>query len=319
MGNKLSARREKRRLRRMDLYKTIMDDRLTPKEETPHNERLVGYEEDELTSEESSWITVEEEKCYDPEDTTLTFVEGDDVLDFLYEDFKSLRAKMSCGHAVTPMSLTNWCNRLLDEGRCKFVCGQTGCDVEWPFEEVRKMALLTPEEIEYFEKILFSNAAKDYLDVKACPGCKSHVVRSNLHNVCVECTVCTTKRGRIYRFCWHCLKRWTGPARSDHCENDECQSPLKILKSCPDITFEDVEGVTGCPSIRACPTCGLLVEHNKTQCKTMICLRCKVKFCFVCLKLSEECRSYYELCSSGVAPRQKSIPVRQRTSVNVKL
>lgn len=46
------------------------------------------------------------------------------------------------------------------------MCGQTGCDVEWPFDEVRKMALLTPEEMEYFEKKLFSNAAKNYLEVK---------------------------------------------------------------------------------------------------------------------------------------------------------
>ncbi|XP_074480711.1 E3 ubiquitin-protein ligase ARIH2-like [Sebastes fasciatus] len=296
----------------MDLYKTIIpDDPLTPKEKTPHNERLVGYEEDESTK--------EKEKCYDPEDTTLTFVEGDDDLDFYYEDFKSLKAKMSCGHAVTPMSLTQWCYYLLDDGCRKFVCGQTDCDVEWPFEEVCKMALLTPEEIEHFEEKLFSNAAKDYLDVKACPGCKSRVVRSDIHDLSVQCPVCTTKRGRIYRFCWHCLKRWTGPARSDYCENDECQRPLEILKRCPDITFRDVEGVAGCPSIRACPTCGLLVEHNKTQSKAITCLRCKVKFCFVCLKLNKECRSYYQLCSSGVAPRQKSIPVWQRSSVNVKL
>ncbi|XP_074480710.1 E3 ubiquitin-protein ligase RNF19B-like [Sebastes fasciatus] len=199
-------------------------------------------------------------------------------------------------------------------GDCKFVCGETGCDVEWPFEEVRKMALLTPEEIEHFEKKLFSNAAKDYLDVKACPGCKSRVVRSDIHDPIVQCPVCTAERRRAYSFCWNCLKTWKGPApRSDRCANDECQGPLEILKRCTDITFEDVEGVAGCPSIRACPTCGFLVEHNKTRCKTMTCLRCKVKFCFVCLKLTKECHSYYELCSSGVAPRQTSIPVWQRS------
>lgn len=47
------------------------------------------------------------------------------------------------------------------------MCGQTDCDVEWPFEEVCKMALLTEEEVEYFEKTVFSNAAKDYLGVKS--------------------------------------------------------------------------------------------------------------------------------------------------------
>ena len=47
---------------------------------------------------------------------------------------------------------------------CRFVCGK--CDGEWSFEEVSKMALLTPEEVEEFEKKLFINAARDLLDVK---------------------------------------------------------------------------------------------------------------------------------------------------------
>lgn len=154
-----------------------------------------------------------------------------------------------------------------------------------------------------------------------CPGCQSLVTRTNLHDLSVQCPVCTAKRRRAYRFCWQCLKKWRGPApRSDCCANDGCQNPVDILKNCPDITFNDVKGVTGCPSTRACPTCGLLVEHNKKNCKNVFCVRCKVKFCFVCLKRTEECAdendisSYYELCPSGVAPRQTSIPVWQRKS-----
>ncbi|XP_078020624.1 uncharacterized protein LOC144459814 [Epinephelus lanceolatus] len=260
------------------------------------------------------------EKCYDPRDTTLTFVQGEDEMDFLCHDFKSLRAKMSCGHAVTPMSLTLWCLNLLNQGDCRFVCGQTGCDAEWPFEEVCKMALLTPEERDYFESKIFSNTGESYLDVKVCPGCQSRVMRTDLHDLSVQCPVCTARRRRAYRFCWQCLKKWKGPApRSDRCGNADCQDPLEILRNCPDITFKDVEGVTGCPSIRACPTCGVLVEHNRTYCKNIYCVRCKVEFCFVCLKLTKECAdvknasSYFELCPSGVAPRQTSIPVWQRT------
>ncbi|XP_049922558.1 uncharacterized protein LOC126403810 [Epinephelus moara] len=257
------------------------------------------------------------EKCYDPRDSTLTFVQGDDEMDFLCHDFKSLRAKMSCGHAVTPMSLTIWCLYLLEEGECRFVCGLPGCDVEWMYEEVCKMALLTPEERDYFEKKMFSNAAKNYLDVKFCPGCKCRVVRTDLHNLSVCCTLCTAEKKKIYLFCWQCLREVKTPAvRLEHCENDGCISqPLETLRNCPDITFKDVKGVTGCPSIRACPTCGFLVEHNKRKCKTMVCPRCKVKFCFVCLQFTQEClkQKPYDLCSSGVAPRQTSIPVWQRT------
>nr|XP_046237251.1 E3 ubiquitin-protein ligase ARIH2-like [Scatophagus argus] len=250
------------------------------------------------------------EKCYNPLDRTLTFVDGEDDLDFECNDYKSLRAKMSCGHAVTPMSLTSWCRRLLDEGECKFVCGQTNCDVQWSFDEVCKMALLTPQEKDHFEKKLFSNAAKRHLNIKTCPGCKSHVWRTDLTNLAVECTVCSVAKNKTFMFCWQCLNEWKGPApRSDRCDNTDCQSPLHILKSCPAIVFNDVKGVRGCPSIRACPDCGLLVEHNKNQCKSMTCPRCKLKFCFVCLKVKCKSTDPFGPCPTGVAPRQTSLPV----------
>ncbi|CAB1421413.1 unnamed protein product [Pleuronectes platessa] len=80
-----------------------------------------------------------------------------------------------------------------------------------------------------------------------------------------------------------------------------------------------VQGVDKCPSIRACPTCGQRVEHDRTGCKNIICPRCQVEFCFVCLKLTSEClktSSYFKPCKDGVAPRQTSIPVcRAWTSV----
>ncbi|KAM3590693.1 uncharacterized protein V6R79_014468 [Siganus canaliculatus] len=265
-----------------------------------------------------------EEKCYDPLDNTLTFVDEEDHLDFLCEGFKSKRAAMSCGHAVTPMSLTKWCRQQLDQGKSKFVCGQPGCDAKWPYKEVCKMALLTSEERRYFLTKLDSNAAKNNPDLKQCPGCKSYVRRTDPNNLSVECPMCTAQKGTSSRFCWQCLKEWSGPApRSDHCDNEDCVSPLEILKNCPDIIFDRVKGVTGCPSVRACPTCGLLVEHDKTLCKHVTCRRCKVKFCFVCLKLfafratlsedtdrSNVCSSdIYGLCTTGVVPRQTSIPV----------
>ncbi|XP_029382080.1 uncharacterized protein LOC115058738 [Echeneis naucrates] len=249
------------------------------------------------------------EKCYDPRDSTLRFVDREDEMDFLCEGFTSPRALMSCGHAVTPTSLTNWCRRLLDQGESRFTCGQSGCTVEWPYAEVCKMALLTPAEKTYFERTLAFNTKKD---TASCPQCKSHVVRKNASDLRVSCKACPLIEGRTYKFCWQCLRTWKGPApRSDRCENDGCSNEsLKTLQNCPDIVFESVRGITGCPSIRACPTCGTLVQHSRKHCKTIVCPRCKVKFCFVCLKLARDCREnvYTENCSRGVAPRQTSIP-----------
>uniref|UniRef100_A0A3Q3FUK2 RING-type domain-containing protein n=1 Tax=Labrus bergylta TaxID=56723 RepID=A0A3Q3FUK2_9LABR len=233
----------------------------------------------------------QEERCYDPNDTRFTFVDGEDEMDFELNDYKSLRAKMSCGHTVTPTSLINWCR-----------------------SKVCKMALLTPAETTYIERRMFNRVAKEYFGAKKCPGCESLVVREDQNHLRVCCTVCTRNKARAYEFCWQCLKKWTHPSEhADHCANPECvNQPLEILRKCPEITLKDVKMVISCPSVRACPTCGLLIEHSTIQCKSIVCTRCEKKFCFVCLKLSADCDSYYSACSDGVAPRQTSIPVWKR-------
>uniref|UniRef100_A0A3B3D9Q4 Probable E3 ubiquitin-protein ligase ARI8 n=1 Tax=Oryzias melastigma TaxID=30732 RepID=A0A3B3D9Q4_ORYME len=248
------------------------------------------------------------EKVYNLKDKTLKFVDREDELDC----FDSPRAEMSCGHAVTPMSLTNWCRRLLDEGENRFVCGMTGCNKEWSYEEVCKMALLTPDEKEYFKKTMKIIAGRERKK-----NTKLVMMRKDESNLRVRCQVCSKKKRRDFDFCWQCLKEWKGPhPRSDRCENDGCYSEaLTTLKNCPNIVFESVIKVRGCPSIRACPTCGSLVQHSSKYCKSIVCPRCKVKFCFVCLKIMTECTETsdpYEPCSSGVAPRQTSIPVRHQ-------
>lgn len=103
--------------------------------------RLRRFEASSMTS------SGQNEKRYDPRDTTLKFVKRPDDLDpyrknwlihalhyitnsapeaewvlfvLLFskapeEGDLSLRAEMSCGHAVTPESLTAWCRSLLDQ------------------------------------------------------------------------------------------------------------------------------------------------------------------------------------------------------------
>uniref|UniRef100_A0A3Q4IGC7 RING-type domain-containing protein n=1 Tax=Neolamprologus brichardi TaxID=32507 RepID=A0A3Q4IGC7_NEOBR len=253
----------------------------------------------------SNTIT-KQEKCYNPLDLTFTFVDREDDLD--------CKAQMSCGHAVTPTSLTNWCRRLLDQGESRFVCGGSGCGAEWTLAEVCKMGLLTPEETEF---VSFSLTYYICCKWKFCPGCGSSVTRENESYLNVLCKVCTSVKGQTFEFCWQCLREWKGARpRKDRCGNHGCcNQSLKTLKECPDIIFDSVKGVNGCPSVRACPTCGLLVEHSKRHCKSLVCPRCKVKFCFVCLKIFTECIKTSGISapwSSGVAPRQTSIPVWQK-------
>ncbi|XP_028284772.1 probable E3 ubiquitin-protein ligase ARI8 [Parambassis ranga] len=249
------------------------------------------------------------QKCYDPQDSTLTFTVEKDHLDFLCEGFPSRRARMSCGHAVTPMSLTKWCLMLLNQGKSRFVCGHPGCNTVWPFVEVCKMALLTPPEVNRIKKNLAFNSYKENLNIQTCPGCMSSVVREDGSNLRVRCKTCMTKRGCTFEFCWQCLKEWKGPwrHRSDHCDNEGCHNPaLRTLAACPEMTFDSMR--VRCPSVRACPTCGALLEHSKKMCKHIICPRCDVSFCFICLKPNYTCS---QLCC--VAPRQTTLPVWNET------
>ncbi|XP_037832522.1 uncharacterized protein DDB_G0292642 isoform X2 [Kryptolebias marmoratus] len=226
---------------------------------------------------------------------------------------------MSCGHAVTPDSLTLWCRSQLDEGNYKFRCpalleGTKQCNKEWSYQEVRRLADLNVEEMQHFEEMMARLALGEYCEVQPCPKCKTNVERKNSSNLCVKCVVCTADQKKSYQFCWQCLKKWKDPGdRSGRCGNDGCvNKDLEILQTCKSISLPEVKGVTSCPSVRACPVCGMKAEHNQKFCKNVVCPRCRHEFCFVCLKLKRVCSqtsSPYNICPSGVAPRQTSIPV----------
>lgn len=147
-----------------------------------------------------------------------------------------------------------------------------------------------------------------------CPSCESYIERKDLTNICVKCNICTAVKNKTYHFCWQCLREWKGPAaHSVHCSYEDCINPVDRLAECSTIKLSSVNNVE-CPSIRACPNCGLLVEHNGTKCKNVVCKRCKVEFCFLCLKRTSICSvpngGYFEVCS--VAERQTEIPVLKR-------
>ncbi|XP_074518512.1 E3 ubiquitin-protein ligase RNF19A-like [Halichoeres trimaculatus] len=264
------------------------------------------------------------EKKFDPRDTTMKFAFKVDDLDFvsLGDGDSELTAELSCGHAVTPDSLTQWCVRQLNEGKYKFRCpvvieGTRVCNKQWSYQEVRRLADLSVEEMKLFEETMARLAAADYCEIKQCPQCKTIVERMDLANLCVVCSICTADQGKTYQFCWQCLKTWKGPGpRSDRCDNKGCvDTVLHLLKTCKSISLPAVEGVTNCPSVRACPTCGMRVEHTQDYCKNIHCPRCQVSFCFVCLKLKSVCiktSSPYKMCPDGVAPRQTSIPEWRR-------
>ncbi|XP_032888105.1 LOW QUALITY PROTEIN: uncharacterized protein DDB_G0292642-like [Amblyraja radiata] len=280
------------------------------------------------------------EKRYDPNDSTLKFVQRKDeitglkknitlyrknifFISFVGDDYPNvLRVEMSCGHAVDPTSLTGWCRSLIDRGHSTFHCPaikggtEEKCNKEWPYVEVRRHALLTDDEQKYFEeKVALLAAAAKYCEFSTCPGCQTCVERKDLTNLSVRCSICTAQNGRCYEFCWQCSKQWKGRApRSDRCDNEGCTNiQLDALKNCDmkTLSYSNIQ----CPKFRACPTCGIIIEH-KAMCKYILCSRCHVEFCFACLKTKAICErssSYSATCANPVVPRQTSIPTWTRT------
>ncbi|XP_059804314.1 uncharacterized protein DDB_G0292642-like [Hypanus sabinus] len=240
------------------------------------------------------------------------------------DDPNVYRVEMSCGHTVDPISLTEWCRIRISEGHFKFHCPAViddtneGCGKEWSYLEVCRHALLSVEERQDFEEKLATLAASSYCEYKQCPRCRSYVGRKDETNISVTCSICTANDGTPFEFCWQCMKKWKGPApRSDKCDNEGCINiQLETLKNC-DTKSLPYSNIQNCPIIRACPTCGLLIEH-KEMCKYVVCVRCHVEFCFACLSTKAICSesSEYSLhCAIPVAPRQTSIPVWNRTQV----
>ncbi|XP_043084493.1 probable E3 ubiquitin-protein ligase ARI7 [Puntigrus tetrazona] len=255
-------------------------------------------------------------KKFTPFDKGIRLVSRPSDIDEFDDDPGVLRAQLSCGHVIDPETLTDCCRAQLNDGRTEFRCPL--CGETWPYDEVRKLAKLTLEEQLSFEEKLGTNTAKKIVDFKDCPGCGAFIERSDGSNLCVECSVCTATTGRVFEFCWMCERPWRGPRpRADQCGNAGCRgADRELLGRCPEVALLSVvhkgtDTPVRCPAIRACPFCGVLIEHNK-GCKIMSCSECKQGFCFACLRSARDClktSTHFIACSAPVAPRQNnSVP-----------
>lgn len=163
--------------------------------------------------------------------------------------------------------MTAWCQNLIQNDEFEFYCPaiidanrNKQCKRTWTYDEVRKIALLSQSEREYFEKKLSKNAAKFLLEIKECPRCHTFVERQDQDDLCVRCTVCRGITKRHFEFCWQCGREWSGLVESTAndtcgrlgCENEE----LRALRDCQLIQLREVKELPEIPSIRACPTCG---------------------------------------------------------------
>lgn len=229
------------------------------------------------------------------------------------DDPDNKRAKMPCGHAIGPESLTAYCRSLLTSGKCQFHCPYIDpndgsyCGKIWEYFQIRRLAVLTTEEKEEFEKKLSQNYMRKASGIQECPKCTTFCVRQNKKDRRVICLFCS-KDGTRYEFCWYCLGDWSNESSTSICGNLACTGEDPRLKILRDAEKKEIVGLRGCPSIRACPNCGLLINHTKA-CKHMVCI-CGQKFCFICLAVpvddEYQCGTFNSHCT--IAEVQTSIP-----------
>lgn len=229
------------------------------------------------------------------------------------DDPEGKRAKMPCGHAISPDSLTAYCRSLLSVGKFQFFCpyakDNERCNREWTYIEVRRFGVLKLEEQKLFETKISENYLRKAMGIQECPGCLSLCERIKQKDKRLICRICTKEKGRRFEFCWLCLHEWKSSG-IDKCGNEECSGEDPRLRTLRETPLKDVIGVQT-PSTRACPSCGTLIAHTEL-CKHMVC-PCGTNFCFICLKVRAggptgtwACGTFNTKCSP--ATRQTEIP-----------
>lgn len=249
------------------------------------------------------------------------------------------RAKMPCGHAITPEGLAGLANSLVDEKRLWRICcvavddvdPKKTCAREWDWTMVRKVAMFSEageqEEKKKIETKLSVNRAIEDWNGKICPNseCKATIVpegvTTHLHKV--QCSLCKVS-GRIDKsyFCWRCNQSWIAPTTATGtatlwCGNISCldgkKSAFLALANSSMVQLRgSFEGSFAFPAIRACPHCVKngkirLIIHNG-GCKHISPHSgpggCQKSFCCCCLGVPNEtgkwlCGGAYTPCSSA--------------------
>ncbi len=224
----------------------------------------------------------------------ITFMEGESVC-------------MPCGHSISPDGLMDYCwNEVSSSRKSEIRCCL--CESEWTIKTIKAYGGTSDEELRMLEEGLSRNYCLKNPEITECPGCTSFCMRKNTSTNCVHCYICSRKKSKTYYFCWQCLHVWQNGPSASTCGNDGCDAD-KVLKRLREAPMKNINGVQ-VPSVRACPSCGSLIEHQ-SGCKQMNCKNCSKGFCFICLRTktpegSWSCGSWCDKCTP--APRQEQVP-----------
>lgn len=216
-----------------------------------------------------------------------------------------LRAPCKCKEAVyCAECIIRDVQSKVDYENAKLVCPY--CRKEWNLIEIQKttgVGAFSDAQFNAISKKLAQNYINNAPGIRECPGCQSYCMRQDETKNRFYCRVCAMEK-RNAEYCFQCSLPWKKFSSHVDCGNPSCDSanPLTLLAAA---TRKKIGTMTDCPSLRMCPGCATIIEHE-THCKQMHCKKCKTDFCFACLKLGRyKCGS-----SCSVAPVQTTIPSR---------
>jgi hypothetical protein len=247
--------------------------------------------------------------------SVIPTIAGSNPIDLFGED--GIKVEMSCGHSVLKNVIASWWREELQQGHLEFTCPfvirdpntrrMTGvCKKNWKPSELKSKGTLSNQEFDNYlntlKKLLY-----DREGYKNCPyeSCKQDCFREKDNNILQQvCNTCNKK------FCWDCQRPWIGSS-TNVCGNVACEGSNKSKQVVLDnAAKKNIGTIIDVPSIRACPTCFQLVEHE-ANCKIIRCTSCQVFFCMSCLDTKPDpntrysCGGAYAPCPKGVAPIQK--------------
>lgn len=250
---------------------------------------------------------------------------------------KEPRARMPCGHTITPeglAALANSVTGLAAGGEAKrewqICCPEVIGDKEhcgrvWDWSMVLIVAMLETKERGPLEVKMSVNKAVEDLHAKACPSCQCLILPpvpspGGAAPPRIRCPGCRIAFKAERSFCWSCNQNWKN-ATDEWCGNQACISTkahlLLVLRQSPTLTIAD--GAITFPAIRACPYCLRslnlirLVEHKGGGCKHLMHSGpggCQRSFCVSCLATAPlpgspwRCGGPFSRCPTGVTSVQ---------------
>ena len=238
---------------------------------------------------------------------------SDEACMITHENFKKdgvvvLQMPCNAKHAICPDALMTYAwSEISTNKKTEVKCPL--CDVEWPFDVIKRYGGATTTELDQLQLGMSHNYCAKSNNINQCPKCGSYCMRVQTNVNSVRCFTCSKKSNSNIYFCWFCLQDWKSSLSSSSCGNANCNDAEKLtqLQSCGKVKvlYTDIETF----KLRACPKCGIVIEHAG-GCKKMTCETCKTKFCFVCLRMMSQgswpCGSFDTKCAA--APVQTSIP-----------